>query len=128
MPIPRLFKFLTVGVSNTCVSLAVYSGLMRLLPNVPAMAALSQVASYSSGMVLSYLLNNYWVFRGERRAAQALPGFIASQLGLMLLSAAAMALATHFIQARPELIWIAVMAFITLLNFTILSKWVFKTS
>lgn len=122
----QILKFLVVGVGNTCLSLAVYSGLMRILPAVPAMAALSQIASYSSGMVLSYVLNNFWVFRGERRAAEALPGFIASQLALMMLSALAMAIATHYVQTHPELIWVSVMTLITLLNFTVLRKWVFK--
>lgn len=128
LKIPRFAKFLTAGVSNTCLSLAVYSGLMRVLPAVPVMAALSQIASYTSGMILSYLLNNYWVFRGERRQSQALSGFVASQLGLMLFSAGAMAAATYLFDARPELIWVSVMSVVTVLNFTILSKWVFRTS
>lgn len=93
---------------------------------MPAMAALSQIASYSSGMVLSYFLNNFWVFRGERSAAEALPGFIASQVALMLLSALSMAVATHFFHTQPELIWVSVMALITLINFTVLKKLVFK--
>jgi putative flippase GtrA len=123
----QILRFLVVGVGNTCLSLAVYSGLMRVLPAVPVMAALSQIASYSSGMVLSYVLNNFWVFRGERGAAEALPGFIASQLALMLLSALAMAVATHYVEAQPELIWVSVMTLITLINFTALRKWVFKS-
>lgn len=100
--------------------------MMRVLPTVPVMAALSQIASYSSGMLLSYLLNNFWVFRGKRSAAEALPGFIASQVALMLLSALAMALATHLFDTQPELIWVSVMAIITLVNFVVLKKLVFK--
>ncbi|WP_168709997.1 GtrA family protein [Massilia sp. Mn16-1_5] len=122
----QILKFLVVGVSNTCVSLAVFSGLMRLLPSTPEMAALSQVASYASGMVLSYLLNNFWVFRGKRDAAKALPGFVGSQVGLMLLSAMSIAVATHFFDAPPEMIWMVVMTLITLINFTVLKQWVFK--
>jgi putative flippase GtrA len=124
----QILKFLVVGVGNTCLSLAVYSGMMRILPAEPEMAALSQIASYSSGMVLSYLLNNFWVFRGKRHAAKALPGFIGSQLALMLLSAMAMAIATYFFHAQPELIWVSVMTLITLINFAVLKKWVFKAA
>ena len=100
----------------------------HVLPSVPVMVALSQIVSYASGMVFSYLLNNFWVFRGKRQPTGAVPGFIVSQLGLMMVSAASIATASHFVKARPEFIWVAVMAVITVANFIILRKWVFKSS
>jgi len=124
----RIFKFLLVGSSNTILSLAVYSAMMRMLPHTGSMAAISQVISYSCGIAWSYLLNNFWVFRKQEQArpTEALPRFIASQLGLMLLSSLSMGVATSAIPLRPEFIWVAVMAGITVLNFTILRKWVFR--
>lgn len=124
----QVFKFIAVGISNTCLSFAVFSMLVRILPPSPVMAAISQMASYLCGIVASYLLNRFWVFRVQRTPHRTLPKFIAVQTGLMVLSSAMIAIASAGLPVRIELIWVAVMTLITVLNFTFLKKWVFKRS
>jgi putative flippase GtrA len=124
----QVLKFLLVGASNSCVSLAVFSIAIRLLPATPVMTGLSQVVSYACGIVWSFAFNSTWVFRGQQGAPETFMRFMASQVALMFLSAAAMAGADRATQLRPEVIWVIVMGTITVLNFTVLKKWVFKTA
>ena len=58
----QFIKFNCVGVLNTLVDFAVYT----LLCNLGLYYMLSQVISYSCGMVNSYVCNRLWTFREER--------------------------------------------------------------
>jgi putative flippase GtrA len=122
----RILKFLLTGVSNTFISLVVFSLLVRTLPATPAMTGISQIASYASGILWSFMLNHLWVFRGVEQPRAAFPRFLAVQIACMLTSAGAIAGTSRAIHVQPELIWLVVMAAITILNFTLLQKWVFK--
>jgi putative flippase GtrA len=54
-------RFLTVGVINTLVDIAIFAALTGAgLAPVPA-----NVVSYGCGIVSSYLLNSAWTFRGD---------------------------------------------------------------
>lgn len=123
---PQLLKFLLVGASNTVVSFLVFALVVNSLPANALMAGLSQAVSYSCGILWSYMLNNGWVFRGGAGAGQRFPRFVAAQLGMMVASIAGIAALSELTQWRAELVWVLVMAVVTVLNFLVMKKWVFK--
>jgi putative flippase GtrA len=122
----RILKFLATGLSNTFISFVVFSTLVRHLPATPAMSGISQIVSYGCGILWSFMLNRLWVFRDVEQPKAAFPRFLAVQISCMFASAGAIAGASGTLHLPPELIWLAVMAAITILNFTLLQKWVFK--
>lgn len=121
-------KFIAVGLGNTCLSFAVFNVFIHLLPTGPVMVAISQMASYLCGMAASYILNRFWVFSANRMPHSALPKFVAVQIALMFSSSGLIAFTSSVVRLEIEFIWVAVMALITVLNFTFLKKWVFKKS
>ncbi|MDO4567971.1 MAG: GtrA family protein [Clostridia bacterium] len=60
----QFIKFGLVGVSNTIVDFVVYTVLVTF---TPLSYVLSQVISYTCGVLNSYLLNTAWTFREERK-------------------------------------------------------------
>lgn len=83
-------KFALVGVSNTLVDYGVFALLAQLLGvNV----YLSQVVSYSCGILNSYIWNRSWTFRSkERFFSPALVRFLAVNLCMLALSTGLLAL------------------------------------
>jgi putative flippase GtrA len=61
----RAIKFGAVGIANTALDVAVFSGL-TLIARAPAAAA--NAVSYSSGIALSFALNRAWTFHDRRSA------------------------------------------------------------
>lgn len=123
---PRIIKFILTGLSNTGISFVAFSVSVHLLPATPIMAGVSQIISYASGILWSFILNNFWVFRESKKPRNTLIRFVTAQVCLMLLSAGSIAGATKTFPLPRELIWVVVMAAITVLNFITLQKWVFK--
>jgi len=82
----QFIKFNVVGIMNTAVDFGVFMILNRYLGLVYAM---SQVISYSCGMVNSYFLNKFWTFqKREGFTAIEVTKFILvnlSSLGISLL-------------------------------------------
>lgn len=60
-------RFLIAGGLNTGATYVLYLALLRVLPY-----ALAYSATYLAGIVLGYLLNAYWVFRGTPSVRSAL--------------------------------------------------------
>ena len=80
----RALKFGAVGIANTLLDVALFS-LLTLLAGVPAVAA--NIASYSSGIGLSFALNRTWTFRDRQRRRtwiQLILFFAGNLLGLAL--------------------------------------------
>jgi putative flippase GtrA len=87
----RALRFGAVGVANTGLDVALYSAL-TLGAGMPAVSA--NVASYSAGIGLSFVLNRAWTFRDRRRGRPwtQLALFAAGNLAGLALSTAVVAL------------------------------------
>ena len=87
----RVLKFGIVGLLNTGLDFAVFSGL-TLGAGLNAIPA--NVVSYSLGIVTSFVLNRSWTFRGHngRSARSQMLLFLAGSLGGLLVSTAVIAL------------------------------------
>lgn len=60
----RALRFGAVGIANTGLDVAIFS-FMTLVAGIPAVIA--NVASYSAGVGLSFVLNRTWTFRDRQR-------------------------------------------------------------
>jgi putative flippase GtrA len=111
-------RYVTVGVSNTLVTLTTYTALTVLgLASVPVAGALAFVAGGTSG----YFLNRSWTFAGARRGLAVAGRYATVQglgAGLDALGLAALAL--------PRLAGEAlVLPGVTLVTFALSRRWVF---
>jgi putative flippase GtrA len=110
-------RFVTVGVSNTLVTLATYAALTALGVAAPPAGALAFVAGGANG----YFLNRGWTFASSRRGAAVIGRYAAVQgLGAALdaLGLAALGL--------PHMLGeVIVLPCVTLVTFALSRQWVF---
>jgi putative flippase GtrA len=123
----RFARFILVGLSNTLISFLVFHLGMLLLKGFHFRAAGSQVVGYSAGVIWSYYWNRRWSFQSKRNVQAEFPRFLTVQLLCLVLSAAAVGLACDYAQLPATLTWVVVMAGITVLNFSLLQWWVFRS-
>lgn len=117
-------RFLIVGVSNTAISYTMFFFCFSFLTG--GSLIISQLLSYSSGVMWSYYWNNRWTFHCIVNNKYMMMKFISLQIFLLLLSTTLMHISSMFIQYSLSLIWLMVMVFITLLNFLFSKYLVFK--
>jgi putative flippase GtrA len=115
--VKTLARYITVGASNTLVTLLAYAALSGFGLAAPAAGALAFVA----GGVNGYFLNRSWTFAGARRGLAVAGRYATVQglgAGLDALGLAALAL--------PRLAGEAlVLPAVTLLTFVLSRRWVF---
>ena len=87
----RIGRFCVVGVTNTLLTLAVFTLLVAL--GVPA--PLASGLAFCAGAANSYQLNRRWTFRGLGRAHHAALRFVVSQGAGALASAGGVFVLTH---------------------------------
>lgn len=119
----RLFRFAAVGAFTTALDLALFTVAAEALgaPVAPA-----NVGSYGSCVVVSFLLNRRWTFRGDgtRSAWRAFARFLASNLaGIALSTALVTAFATV---APPVAAKAASVPIVFLWNYAVARFWVFR--
>jgi putative flippase GtrA len=87
-------KFAVVGIANTLIDYGVFALLAQLLSvNV----FLSQVISYSCGILNSYIFNRSWTFQSQSRFfSPALVRFLVLNLCMLALSTGLLALFLQF--------------------------------
>ncbi|WP_371377841.1 GtrA family protein [Thalassotalea aquiviva] len=119
----KLSKFFIVGLSNTLISYISFLFFFSLL-GLPVF--ISQLFSYSIGIGWSYAWNNAWTFKSQKKIRLTLFLFIFCQILLMILSALLLHILNFYFQSYISLLWLTVMAFITVLNFTINKFWIFN--
>ena len=111
-------RYITVGVSNTLVTLVTYTALTALgLASAPVAGALAFVA----GGVNGYFLNGSWTFAGARRGLAVFGRYATVQglgAGLDALGLAALALPRMTGEAL-------VLPCVTLVTFALSRQWVF---
>jgi putative flippase GtrA len=122
----QFVRFLVVGLSNTLISYSVFLLLFHALDQASAPAAIAQIASYASGTVWSYYWNRIWTFKSKTSVLHEAPAFFVSQLVLLFISSAGLGLLVDYFGLPPTASWLAVMAFVTILNFVVLQKLVYK--
>lgn len=118
----RFIKFGLTGVMNTLVDYAVFLVLSYIGVNI----YLSQVASYSCGMLNSYVVNRSWTFNSQKRffGAQMIR-FIVVNLSLLALSLGVLWLGTRLGYGKL-LSKLGATAVTLVLGFIVNRLWVFK--
>ena len=87
-------KFAVVGVANTLIDYGVFALLAQVLS---VDVYLSQVISYSCGILNSYVWNRSWTFQSESKFfSPALVRFLVLNLSMLALSTALLALFLQF--------------------------------
>lgn len=122
----RFLRFLVVGASNTAISFVTYLVAHALLPAAAGRASAAQAVAYAAGIAWSYAWNRAWVFGSRDRMLGEGARFLASQLGLMVLSVAAIGVAVDGFGAHHVWAWLVVMALVTVLNYLSLRFWAFR--
>ena len=118
-------RFITVGITNTALSYAVFVLALALLGSYSYRAGVAQMASYGLGSVWSFYWNRGWTFGSEGRVPRQALRFTLVQ-GLLLVASSALMSVTVDMWSWPSApTWITVMAFITVLNYLLLKYWVF---
>ena len=117
-------KFAIVGVANTLLDMGVFWLLSVLLGINPY---ISQVISYSCGMLNSYIFNRSWTFRSQAKFfSPALLRFIILNL-IMLGISTGLLFVLLDILAVPKMIAKVCATIITLvISFVVNRLWVFK--
>lgn len=120
--IGRFIKFGLTGVMNTLVDYGVFLVLSYLSVDV----YLSQVVSYSCGMLNSYVINRSWTFGSQKRFfSMQMLRFIVVNLSLLLLSLGVLWLGTRL--GYGKLISKLGATVVTLaVGFVVNRLWVFK--
>ena len=120
-------RFVITGLANTALGLGITSALdlgLRVNPQ------LANAAGYAAGMVLSYMLNRYFVFRPDIPARASVPKFLAAVvvafgINQLVLYAAGQMLG-HAPAMRLSAQVIAMVSY-TLVNFILCRAWVFRS-
>jgi putative flippase GtrA len=117
----RLVRFGVVGVTNTLVTLAAYTLLVRLGAPAPPASAVA----FAFGAANGYRLNRRWTFRVERGDAAMAARYVAVQALGAGLSAAGVALATSDLDLRKLAAEALVLPFVTITTYLLSRRLVF---
>ena len=119
----RFVRFCLVGLTNTAVSYLVFRASLALLAGLPAAAGVSQALSYAAGIGWSFTWNRRFTFTGRRGRFGT---FTAVQIGMLAASSLALWLAVDHLRLPATPSWAVCMAVVTVGNFMLLSRYVFR--
>ena len=122
----RFIRFLAVGCSNFVVSYSVFWGGMQVFPLFRLRVFLSQIISYSAGIVWSYFWNRKITFSSRGPVAAQMARFVFLQVILALATALLISIGVDRLGFSPAVSWLAVMIPATLVNFLVCRWWVFR--
>jgi len=120
------FRFSVVGLSNTLISFCIFYASHSILHSFESGGAVAQVLSYSGGLAWSYYWNRSWSFKSRGRISMEGLRFMLVQLGLLCLSVFLIHVYVDQKGLSSTVVWLWVMAFITLVNYVLLRCWVFR--
>ena len=103
------------------ISLTVFQIALRFLPQFSWQGGAAQTISYSVGIG-----NRKWTFQSSNNLSTEAASFIISQLGMLLISTLLITLTVDLLKWHPTMSWVFVMGIVTILNFLVIKKWVFK--
>ena len=117
-------KFAVVGVANTLIDMGIYAVLAQVLGWNPY---LSQVVSYSCGMLNSYVFNRSWTFRSRSGFfSPALVRFVLLNLAMLGVSTLLLYLFLDGMGLQKMLAKAAATGITLCLNFAANRIWVFR--
>jgi putative flippase GtrA len=120
----RMLKFGVVGVSNTAVDFILY---VLLTTSFSLWPVVSNIASYTGGVINSFVLNRVWTFSGGEYCdglVYQLPMFLLASASGLLLSTVIIWLALAWVDPVPAKV---VSVLLTLLwNYWFAEKFVFR--
>ncbi len=125
---PRLLRFLCVGATNFLISFAVFQGLLLIPRSSDLLLPAYQLVSYGAGIVWSYFWNRRFTFGSRQPWLREGSRFLVLQVCLALLSAALIGALVNILGLGPTISWLAVMSFITVVNFLASKLWVFAAT
>lgn len=108
------------------ISLTVFQIALRFLPQFSWQGGAAQTISYSVGIGWSFFWNRKWTFQSSNNLSTEAASFIISQLGMLLISTLLITLTVDLLKWHPTMSWVFVMGIVTILNFLVIKKWVFK--
>ncbi|MBN1545628.1 MAG: GtrA family protein [Syntrophaceae bacterium] len=120
----QLLKFLIVGISNAIVSYTVFLVVYKFV--LFGNAFVSQCLSYAAGILWSFNWNKNWTFSRTKHQWDVFIPFVMVQVMLLFLSAFSLSIAHEHLHWNINIIWVCVMAVITLMNFSATKYLVFK--
>jgi len=120
----QVAKFVVIGMSNAIISYIVFIFFYNKI--LPGDGFFSQCISYAAGILWSFTWNKKWTFSEKTHSWVAFSPFLILQLLLLLLSAFLLTFAKHNLDWNISLIWVCVMATITIMNFVLTKHLVFK--
>lgn len=121
----KLFKFGIVGVMNTAVDFLVYTVLVSVLGWG---LYVSQVISYSCGMLNSYVINRKWTFSTKNGFfSWELVRFILLNLSMMLLGMAIIWFCTQQLMLHKLVAKLISTVLVLVVNFLVSNFWVFRS-
>lgn len=119
--LPTMSRFAGVGLVTTVLDVAMFAVL-----SAAVLPALANVASYSSGIALSYALNRRWTFGGGNASLrQAFKFVLATLSGLVLSTLLLMVMARIMPPVAAKL---ATVPIVFLWNYHSTRQWVFRAT
>jgi putative flippase GtrA len=119
-------RFLLVGVTNFIVSFTTFQLLLRIPVAFALKATISQLVSYSAGIVWSFYWNRRFTFRTAGPVIRQATRFFSLQVCLALISSALVGYGVDYAGLPATPVWLVVMAAITIVNFLASKWWAFK--
>jgi putative flippase GtrA len=125
---PQLIRFVMVGSSNFVVSFLTFQSFLIITDDFQMRLAAAQATSYGAGLIWSFIWNRRYTFRSFGPWSIQFLKFLIIQLFLAGMSAFIIWLIADFLfHLQATLSWFIVMGPITILNFYLTRKYVFKT-
>ena len=118
------YRFVIVGISNTIISYITFICIYKFI--IVDNTIVSQIFSYSAGIIWSFIWNRKWTFKSNNNAYKEFLLFVFSQLILLALSSLMLYVVIDKYHYSASLGWIVVMAIITIINFFTLKFLIFK--
>jgi putative flippase GtrA len=119
----RLVRFGIVGVTNTLLTLAVFTGLIHAGVSAP----LASSAGFIAGAINGYMLNGRWTFRGADLGAGPMARYLVVQALGAGLSGGGIALVTADLAVARLAAELLVLPAVSLITYILSSRLVFRT-
>ena len=119
-------RFALVGLSNFAVSFSVFRGLVAISGSFEYKATVSQIASYAAGTIWSFIWNRRFTFRSTDPILGQGTRFVVLQASLAAVSSGLIGLFVDIMSFPASPTWFVVMGFITIGNYFLCKRWVFR--
>jgi len=119
-------RFVLVGLSNFAVSFSVFRVLVAATSSLEYSAAVSQIASYAAGTLWSFIWNRRFTFRSKASIPGQATRFFVLQASLAAASSGTIGLFVDHLSFPASPTWFVVMGFITIVNYLLCKRWVFR--